>query len=723
MSGKGVPIDFQGAAHYLKLSADQGNADGQWHYGVCLLKGCQTPIDFRAATRYFKSSANHGNPIGQFHYGVSLLFGIGVPFDCRMAAYSFTLAANPRGSNEQSNTRGFPLKRYERLELKAVQSDLNSSINRLASAFLFSVDFKENADLATTDFAISPSTFSAKSQVVVAWMSEHGIGIPRDIVAAARLRERSSGLLGTGAAEYGWCLLTGMGVPLDFTLAAEFFQTAAYAGDRNGENGFGACLERGEGIAPDMQRALFYYRRAAAGLESDGMYNFARCLEYGKGIQRNTERAAKFYRMAADLGHAAAENSFGIFLERGIGVESNRGLAARFYERAAKHGHPDGANNFGFCLEHGRGVTRNIRVAAEYYKFAADHHHPEADANYRRCRRLLGQWDPPDRSSDVSSSRPSRDAVAKAFVACLQEPAQFDAESADLIAAIGRLKQSILPEPTPTKPVTLGRGDSSLVSLADSAGGAAAAVKTPASPEAGALLGREAALHKRLKHPLVIGFREFRSKPPAIVTEYAGNGALAAHLPLTAPTRSAKIIAGTALAMRHLHARGIVHRDLRPENVLLDWDWNPRVADFGHSISLAIGDQRASQRWPLIGSRYLAPECYDGQYSKFSDVFSFGMILFEMAVGAPAFPDWMTPLVVAKKLVTEERRPDIPEWIGPGVGALITECWADDPDDRPTFVEIVERLTVMNFKVTRGVNSAKVKRFVADVRAREASGE
>jgi hypothetical protein len=219
-----------------------------------------------------------------------------------MAAHSFTLAANSRGSHEQSNTRGFgfPLERDERLELESVRSDLNSSINRLASAFLFSVDFKENADLATTDFAISPSTststFSAKSQSIVAWMSEHGIGVPRDIVAAARLRELSSDLLGTGAAEYGWCLRTGMGVPLDFTLDAEFFQSAAYAGDRNGENSFGACLERGEGIEPDIQRALFYYRRAAAGLDSDGMYNLGRCLEYGKGIERNTERAAKFYR-------------------------------------------------------------------------------------------------------------------------------------------------------------------------------------------------------------------------------------------------------------------------------------------------------------------------------------------------------------------------------------------------------------------------------------------
>jgi serine/threonine protein kinase len=68
------------------------------------------------------------------------------------------------------------------------------------------------------------------------------------------------------------------------------------------------------------------------------------------------------------------------------------------------------------------------------------------------------------------------------------------------------------------------------------------------------------------------------------------------------PTRIGKIIVGIALAMRYLHGCGIVHRDRRPENVLLDWDWNPRIADFGHSVSLMLSDQRVSEIWPLIGS-------------------------------------------------------------------------------------------------------------------------
>jgi hypothetical protein len=93
-----------------------------------------------------------------------------------------------------------------------------------------------------------------------------------------------------------------------------------------------------------------------------------------------------------------------------------------------------------------------------------------------------------------------------------------------------------------------------------------------------------------------------------------------------------------------------------------------------------------------------------------------------MSTGARAFPDTLKPVAIAKTVVIDERRPAIPEWLAPGVSALITDCWADNPDDRPSFDEIVERLQDMDFKVAGGVNSVKVACFVADLRALEAAG-
>jgi hypothetical protein len=61
------------------------------------------------------------------------------------------------------------------------------------------------------------------------------------------------------------------------------------------------------------------------------------------------------------------------------------------------------------------------------------------------------------------------------------------------------------------------------------------------------------------------------------------------------------------------------------------------------------------------------------------------------------------------------KRPEIPDSVLPGPRALIQDCWQDDPDHRPTFEEIVDRLVEMKFKVAAGVNSAKVREFVRKI--------
>jgi serine/threonine protein kinase len=117
----------------------------------------------------------------------------------------------------------------------------------------------------------------------------------------------------------------------------------------------------------------------------------------------------------------------------------------------------------------------------------------------------------------------------------------------------------------------------------------------------------------------------------------------------------------------------------------------------------------------------MAPECYSNECSPKADVFSLGMILYEMAAGAPAFSNGSNPMMVAKELVIDENRPPIPEGIWRCMKGLITDCWADDPDDRPSFAEIVEWLQEMDFKVVPGVNSAKLSRFLEAITALEAA--
>jgi serine/threonine protein kinase len=161
--------------------------------------------------------------------------------------------------------------------------------------------------------------------------------------------------------------------------------------------------------------------------------------------------------------------------------------------------------------------------------------------------------------------------------------------------------------------------------------------------------------------------------------------------------------------MRFVHSRDVVHRNLTPDSILLDWDWTVRIADFGQSCTV---DHHG---WPSIDFRYCAPECYDGHFKQAGDVFSFGLILFEIVTGAPAFPQHLQKLEIACRVAVRKKRPDIPDFVLPPVAELISDCWVDDPDERPPFEEIVERLAAMEFNVIPNVNSVKMKKFVKGI--------
>jgi serine/threonine protein kinase len=103
------------------------------------------------------------------------------------------------------------------------------------------------------------------------------------------------------------------------------------------------------------------------------------------------------------------------------------------------------------------------------------------------------------------------------------------------------------------------------------------------------------------------------------------------------------------------------------------------------------------------------------------DVFSFAFVLSELVGGKSPFPKSLKQQAIAKWLIMDEARPDIPDFVRPEVGKLIRDCWASDPDDRPSFHEILEQLERMNFKLTAIVNSWEVSQFVKKVKDWEAA--
>jgi TPR repeat protein len=508
-------------------------------------------------------------------------------------------------------------------------------------------------------------------------------------------------------------------VPLDFTVAAEFFQKAAALDNADAANRFGCCLEKGEGVEPNIELAVQYYRRAAARSHPSGMYNFGRCLEYGLGIAQDFIRAAKFYRLSADLGNAAAQNSFGVCLERGIGVKSNLALSARYYQRSAAQGDSDGANNLGFCLERGRGVHEDIEAAAECYAFAAECGHPEGELNFRRCLRILGRFEP-DRSSRVSDPPQSDNPLTKRFLACLNDSEAIDRAGPETIASLRRLKASIALRtngPGHGAVFTAETAQTKSTELMEGSGDRCVILKPAGGP-------REVEALKRLNHPLIIALHTH--SPAAIVTEAPPNGSLAEYLPWMEgsepcpprrPTWIATVITGVALAMRFVHERGIAHRALSPARIFIDWDWTVRIGGFDQCtfIDRPPPETQPKWPWPIVDLRFAAPERYENGGSTESDVFSFGLIVYELIVWGPGLPRKLSELHWTKSIVVKDRRPEFPDSVPLHVRELIEDCWATNPAHRPTFDVIVFRLEQMQFKVTAGVDSAKVATFLEKI--------
>jgi serine/threonine protein kinase len=249
------------------------------------------------------------------------------------------------------------------------------------------------------------------------------------------------------------------------------------------------------------------------------------------------------------------------------------------------------------------------------------------------------------------------------------------------------------------------------------------------------MIQREAAIRQELRHPLILKVRRSYSEvfggSTTLVTEIAENGSLASHLPtargtemiqLQRETRMARVIVGIVLAMRYLHSQRIIHCNLTPDKILLDCDWNVRIDGFGHSISSAQpvipvpNESNSYPWWPSGNFYYLAPECYDNQYSCESDVFSFGLILYELVAGKSAFPKHLNQLAVAKFLIVDNKRPTIPAFVLPAVQSLIRKCWKRDAGRRPTFNQVLDMLELMKFKLTANVNSSKLSEFVTRVK-------
>lgn len=198
----------------------------------------------------------------------------------------------------------------------------------------------------------------------------------------------------------------------------------------------------------------------------------------------------------------------------------------------------------------------------------------------------------------------------------------------------------------------------------------------------------------RLNHPHIVTVYGYDRAPvPYVAMEYVAGAPLSEHM--GAPARAAyqttiRWLIGVAEALSHAHARGVVHRDLKPHNILITEDGWPKVVDFGLSWLLEP-DQDLSQKVGTPG--YLAPELIDGDEKTADhrvDIYGLGATLFAAFAGASPFSSNTLLGTVHKQMAGTFAFPDD---FPPALRPIVERCLAPDPIDRPrTAAAVAEEL-------------------------------
>src|SRR6188508_405539 len=207
-------------------------------------------------------------------------------------------------------------------------------------------------------------------------------------------------------------------------------------------------------------------------------------------------------------------------------------------------------------------------------------------------------------------------------------------------------------------------------------------------PDFGSRFRQEAQNAASLSHPNVVTVYDYGEDPsgPYIVMEFVDGEDLATILrrngPLP-PTQTARIGSAVAKALAAAHARGIVHRDVKPGNVLIGRDGQVKVVDFG--IARAIAEAQITLPGTTLGSvHYFSPEQARGEpATTASDIYSLGIVLYEMLTGVRPWEGDSAASVALARLTGPipdpmAVRPSVP----PDLAAITRRALALDPRDR-----------------------------------------
>jgi serine/threonine protein kinase len=335
-------------------------------------------------------------------------------------------------------------------------------------------------------------------------------------------------------------------------------------------------------------------------------------------------------------------------------------------------------------LQNGDGVDGDMREAARNYKMAMDQGNEDAVRGYERCL------------DDV-----------------------YRGEIAGMVIDLSDYEQS-----RNIREIEEEQGNRSVVSFVQHRRtGEEVVVKTFIVPETAdeeevqRKFNREVVSASTLIHPCIVGVKgcclSAETEGPKIITEYVGGGTLKEFLKKDGPeiewwddTGKTIAVAGIVHAMKLIQRKGLVHGNLNPSNILFDEYHRPKICDFGtrRIYSVTTGNEV---------SIYAASGVRDEEYDGKTDVYSFGLILFEIVTGHGVFSNcdmagrvrWICRLQNGTRL-------DVPEAVFPQTRDLIEKCWSKEASTRPSFDEVWKSLKENGFRILPGVDREAVEAFI-----------
>jgi eukaryotic-like serine/threonine-protein kinase len=215
---------------------------------------------------------------------------------------------------------------------------------------------------------------------------------------------------------------------------------------------------------------------------------------------------------------------------------------------------------------------------------------------------------------------------------------------------------------------------------------------------------REAQAVAKLRHENILEIFDYSGAKAAeeagssyIVTEFIDGRTLKQIItdrPITYPEIASMVVLQVCRALAHAHAAGILHRDVKPENIMIRSDGIVKLMDFGISHMLDL--ERLTVTGQLLGSpAYMAPEHVEGRQLDFrTDIFAVGIVLYQLAVGRLPF-EGKNPHEVLKRIAeckfTDPRQAN-PQ-VGNRLGRIILRAMAAQPDGR--YPSVTEMLTAL----------------------------